>query len=441
MINFFKDKDKNFIELLKGSSISLIVRLMGMAFGYLAMIFITTNYGAEEWGIYSLCFTILSITILLPKFGFDNSLVRIITELNTFNDKKQIITVVFKSLIISAALSLVVIFAINAFSEVLAKDILNQKQIEPYLMIVGYAIFPMTVLVIISAIFQALKKPMLFMLFQTTLINIVFFVLLVIFHWQEMEFNIFKLYLYSISITLFFGALLVMFTLWKKQSTLTLRKNIYGYRKIVNISIPMLLSSSFALLMGWSDILMLSFFKTTKDIGIYNSSLKLAALSGITLIAINAIATPKFVEFYSKNDIEGLKETVKKSTKMIFSLTTPVLFVLIVFSKKILLFLGDEFVVGYLALVYLCISRFINAISGSVGYIMQMTDQQKTYQNVIIIAFLINLALNFILIPEYSYNGAAIASSVAMIFWNVTLVFLIKKRLGFWTIYIPFLFK
>jgi O-antigen/teichoic acid export membrane protein len=226
-----------------------------------------------------------------------------------------------------------------------------------------------------------------------------------------------------------------VFTLWRKQNTLILRKNIYSYRKIVNISVPMLLSSSFALLMGWSDILMLSFFKTTKDIGIYNSSLKLAALSGITLIAINAIATPKFVEFFSKNDMNGLKETVKKSTKMIFLLTAPVLFVLIVFSKKILSFLGDEFVVGYLALVYLCISRFINAISGSVGYIMQMTDQQRTYQNVIILAFLINLGLNFILIPDYSYNGAAIASSVAMIFWNVTLVFLIKKRLGFWTIY------
>ena len=90
-----------------------------------------------------------------------------------------------------------------------------------------------------------------------------------------------------------------------------------------------------------------------------------------------------------------------------------------------------------MALIYLCISRFINAISGSVGYIMQMTDQQIVFKNVLIIAFLINILLNFVLIPKFSFTGAAIASSIAMIFWNITLVIIIKRRLGFWTIYLP----
>ena len=131
--------------------------------------------------------------------------------------------------------------------------------------------------------------------------------------------------------------------------------------------------------------------------------------------------------------MEGLKDTVQKSTKLIFYSTTPVLLVLVLFSDTILGYFGEEFVVASFALIILCISRFINAISGSVGYIMQMTDQQKVYQNVIMIAFFINVILNFILIPFYGINGAAIASSIAMVFWNITLVIIIKKRLGFWT--------
>jgi O-antigen/teichoic acid export membrane protein len=442
LITFFKNKDKNFIELLKGSSISLFLKILGMVFGYAAMLFITNYYGAEEWGIYSLSITLLSIAVLIPKFGFDNALVRIIAEIKAHSSNKVIISVLYKALTISIIISLVIIILMNSFSEILAIKILNQENIKSYIPLISFAIIPLVVLTIISATFQALKKTMLFMLFQTTLINIVFFILLVISYFKNIDVKVFKIYFYAISVSvivaLFFLIVTFIKTLNKNKRVVD---NKYSYKKIVKISFPMLLSSSFALLMGWSDIIMLSFYRTTVDIGIYNSSLKLAALSGISLIAINAIATPKFVEFHSNNNIKGLEDTVKKSTKMIFLTTVPVLLILIIFSKEILGLFGSEFTIGYLALIYLCISRFINAISGSVGYIMQMTDQQKVYQNIIIIAFFINLVLNFILIPKYSYNGAAIASSIAMIFWNVALVIIIKKKLGFWTIYIPFITK
>ena len=84
-INHLKN-DFDFIELLKGSSISFFLKIMGMLFSYFVMLFVTRTYGAEEWGIYSLCFTILSISIVLPKFVFDNSLVRILTELDIDNN-------------------------------------------------------------------------------------------------------------------------------------------------------------------------------------------------------------------------------------------------------------------------------------------------------------------------------------------------------------------
>uniref|UniRef100_UPI00404AF87B oligosaccharide flippase family protein n=1 Tax=Gelidibacter sp. TaxID=2018083 RepID=UPI00404AF87B len=440
-MRLFKNNDENFIELLKGSSISLILKVFAMLLGYASMLFITNFYGAEEWGIYSLCFTLLSIAVLLPKFGFDNSLVRIITELNTYNNHKEIKRVLFKALAISIIITILIVVVINSFSDVIIAKILKQNNLKPYIKLISLCVLPIVILTIISATFQAFKKTMLFMLFQTAFINFVFLILLLIYHYLEISIKIFELYYYSALITMIISIFTLYCFLNKKSLSLQQKEIKYGFKKIANISLPMLLSSSFALLMGWSDIIMLSYFKTATDIGIYNSALKLAALSSITLIAVNAIATPKFVEFYSKMDMSGLESIVKKSTKMIFYSTAPVLIILIIFSKKILGLFGDEFSIGYLALIYLCIASFINAISGSVGYIMQMTNQQKTYQNIIITAFIINLILNIILIPKYSFNGAALASSLAMIFWNIALVIIIKRKFGFWTVYIPFLVK
>jgi O-antigen/teichoic acid export membrane protein len=438
-MKLIKNKDKNFIELLKGSSISLFLKVVGMIFGYLAMLFITNFYGAEEWGIYSLCFTLLSIVILVPKFGFDNAIVRIISELNVTNNKDEISRVLKKAFTISVSLSLLAILLINIFHKEIVYDLLNEPKMEPYIKLISYIVLPTVILVIIAATFQSLKKTMLFMLFQTALINAFFLLLLIINYFIGIKAKIFEIYLYATLLALFIGIIFFVKTIRKRENITTAISNVYTYRKIVNISVPMMLSSSFALLMGWSDILMLSYYKTTFDVGIYNSSLRLAALSGIALIAVNAIASPKFVEFYTKKDMSGLKDTVQKSTKMIFLISVPMLIILTIFSKQILSFFGEEFIVGYLALIYLCASRFINAISGSVGYIMQMTDQQRIYQNVIILAFFINLGLNFLLIPTYGFNGAAIASSIAMVFWNITLVIIIKRKLGFWTIYNPFI--
>lgn len=439
-MKFFKHKDQNFNELLKGSSISLFLKVFGMLLNYLAMLFITNQYGAAEWGIYSLCITVLSIAILLPKFGFDTALVRIITELITHKNHTEIKKVIIKSIIISFLISCLVIIILNLFSNTLVYDILNQEDIKPYVKPISYAVLPMVAVVMISAIFQAFKKTVMFMLFQATLINFFFLILLLIYSVTDRHVEIFTLYFYSVCIVMVLGILSTILFL-KTNSKTSVSGKSYSFKDISNISLPMMLSSSFALLMGWTDIIMLSYYKTAEDIGIYNSSLKLAALSGITLIAINAITTPKFVEFYATRDFDGLKDIVKKSTKLIFFATTPILFVLILFSKQILRLFGEEFESGYFALIVLCIAGFINSISGSVGYIMQMTDQQKTYQNVIMLSFFINLLLNFMFIPVYGFNGAAIASSISMVFWNVCLVFIIKRKFGFWTIYIPFLVK
>ena len=435
-----KARDKNFIELIKGSSISLVLKVIGMFFGYVIMLFITKYYGAEEWGIYSLCITVLSVALLLPRFGFDSSLVRIIAELNVENKQSSIYGVLIKSIIISVALSLGVIVIVTLFSDILVSKVIKQQEMIYYFKIINIAVIPMALLTIISAVFQALKKTTLYMLFQTTLINVVFFIFLLLYKSLEINLRTFNLYVISVVVVLLISFLFLYKTLksFKKNPTEHKERGTYSYTKICKVSFPMMMSSSFALLMGWSDIFMLSYYKTATDIGVYNSTLKLAALSSITLMAVNAIATPKFVEFYTSKNILGLEEIVKKSTKMIFLTSLPILLILIVFSKPILGFFGDEFRLGYLALIYLCISRFVNAISGSVGYIMQMTDQQKVFQNILIIAFVINLVLNYLLIPKYSYEGAAIASSLSMIFWNIALVIIIKAKLGFWTFYNPF---
>jgi O-antigen/teichoic acid export membrane protein len=433
-------KDKNFSELIKGSFSALSLKFLSMVIGYITMLYITNNYGAKQYGLYSLALTLLSISIIIPRFGLDTSLVKMIGELKINSTKDQVLKVFIKSLKISIVLGILLSLIYFFFSESLAINFFNKPSFKKEISLIGLIIVPASLIFLIASYFQAFKNIVNYILINSTLINVVFLALLLLLHLFNKQLSLFKIYSISIWLTFFIGIILLFLNIKSlrinyKNKTTTSK---YSYKKIINTSFPMMLSSSFALLINWLDVIMLGIFTIEKSVGIYAASQRLAAISGIALFAINAISTPKFVEFYTKNDIKGLENIVIKSTKLIFFTTTPILLIFLIFPKTILSFNGPEFTSGYLALIFICLGKFVNSISGSVGYILQMTNNQKTFQNVLMIAIILNVILNLILIPKFDFNGAAFASFVTISFLNIALVIIIKRKLGFWTIYIPF---
>jgi len=114
------------------------------------------------------------------------------------------------------------------------------------------------------------------------------------------------------------------------------------------------------------------------------------------------------------------------------------LFVLIVvFSEFVLDIFGNEFEIGKNTLIILAIGQFINAVSGSVGFLLNMTGKQRIFKNIFLIAVIINVVLNFILIPKYGMVGAAIATMISVAVWNIVSVVYIKLEFNIRTFYLP----
>jgi len=190
----------------------------------------------------------------------------------------------------------------------------------------------------------------------------------------------------------------------------------------------MMLSSSVLLLMAWSDTIMIGIFKTEADVGVYNVALKLAMITGIVLGAVNSIVAPKLSETFNNNKMVEFRKLIKQSTRIIFFSTLPILIILLLFPEFLLSFFGTEFVIAKTTLLILLIGQIVNAMSGSVGFILQMTGKEKAYQNILLLALVCNIVLNIVLIPIYGIEGAAIASAFSLLFWNLSSVFYIYKK-------------
>lgn len=73
MINKFKQKlktDTHFAELLKGSSIAFVLRVVGIIAGYIFTLLITRGYGAEAMGV----FTLFQIFLIIRNFEISKKL-------------------------------------------------------------------------------------------------------------------------------------------------------------------------------------------------------------------------------------------------------------------------------------------------------------------------------------------------------------------------------
>tara|TARA_B110000196_G_scaffold88325_1_gene76618 strand:- start:2191 stop:2820 length:630 start_codon:yes stop_codon:yes gene_type:complete len=198
-------------------------------------------------------------------------------------------------------------------------------------------------------------------------------------------------------------------------------------------------------IMAWADKLMLGGMTydtlgmtSSHDVGIYDVAFKLSMFVNIALTAVSSINAPKFAELYAMKDFERLEKIVHQSTKLIFWTSIPLLVVFFFSSSYLLGIFGVDFKEGLFVFLLLCSARLVSAFTGPAANLLQMTGRQVIFMQVLFAGAVINIVMNYFLIPIYGIEGAAIATMSSIVFWNVTMVYFVKKEFGFLTIYNPF---
>lgn len=437
---FLRVRDTDLRELLRGSSDAFVFRVLGLGSAYLLSILITRNLGAEAMGLFAISFTVLQIASVIARLGTDTALLRFVAEYTAKGNKALAREAHAKALRIVFPFSLLVGAVLYFVSPYIAKVIFHKEHLSFYFRLVSIVVPAMALLAANSESLRGLKRLREYLFLQILAVPLVaVFALTLMLLFFRRDYTPVVAYGIAVVVVAVFS-----FLVWQRNSGRNnsgYREEGINYRAILNVSVPMLLASSLALIMYWTDTLMLGMLSSEADVGIYTVALRVAGVIGISLFAINSVAAPKFAELYGRGDMEGLSRVASQSTKLIFWSSSPILLALFFFPAFFLGLFGNEFETGKYALLFLALGQFVNAISGSVEYILQMTGRQKTFQNIILTSTALNIVLNAVLIPRYGITGAALASMVSMVFWNISAVILIKKDLGVFTLYMPLLVR
>ena len=431
-------QDKDFSELFKKGGLSFLIRIGGLVMGFLLTLIIAHYFGAKGLGDYVLSIVVLRIFTLFSKLGVDTFSIRFIASFAKQDKWKSIQLFRNKIIRLLSISSLIFSLLMYYFSEDIAN--LVHAKVE-HVRLNAFFVLPMAFFMLHYQSLRGLKKIAEFSFFlrmaQATFSIISIFIITQFF----VDGNV-PVYAYLSSLAIVsLLAFIVFFNSYNKIKRISDDEQIeeLKYSEILKVSIPLMFAQSVQFIMAWTDKLMLGNMMGSEEVGIYFTAFKLSMFASIALMAINSIASPKFAELYGKKDFDGLKKVAHQSSKMIFLATLPLVLVFFVFPEFLLGLFGEEFKVGVKAFVFLSFGKLISSLSGSVGNILQMTGKQVIFMNVLFVGAIVNVLLNFFLIPKFGINGAALASMISLSMWNLIMVYFVKREFGFYTFYIPFL--
>lgn len=174
--------------------------------------------------------------------------------------------------------------------------------------------------------------------------------------------------------------------------------------------VPFWTSSAFVAILNQTDKIMLSFLVDDSAVGIYSAAFRIVyTMNFIPIMFVSAIYPATSRLFLTSRD--SLKELFERSFK--YLLIAGILFVIVVnsYSDFIIVRIFGE---GYNASV-LCLEILVWAslfIFLDVGYsnLLRSTDRQVQVMYVTMLIASLNVVLNLVLIPMYSYIGASYAT-------------------------------
>src|SRR5690606_871393 len=304
-------------------------------------------------------------------------------------------------------------------------NLFKKPQLEAYMIWTALTIPLWTIILVCAGLFRALKKNTLFAFFNNPgrfLSTLIILLVLFICCKDDLLLAI-KAHFYGVLII----AILSIYLALKQFEKISVISNSNSWL-FLKEAYPMMLSGAIIVFLGWVDTFVLGIYETDETIGVYNVALKIATLTSFSLQAINSILAPKIAKYYKEGKDREFRKIIKFATNINFLITLVIVVLIIVLHKTLLGMFGREFQSGSLVLLILCMGQLINSLSGSVGVIMQMTGLQKVYQNIVLMALLINVMLNFMLTPKYGATGAAIATVISMAFWNIYGAAYLKKK-------------
>jgi len=204
----------------------------------------------------------------------------------------------------------------------------------------------------------------------------------------------------------------------------------YDFAMWIPTSMPLLAISASELVIQNADLLIVSHTMTPTDAGIYFAAAKTMSLIMFVHYAVGSAVANRFAALHARGDSAGLAVFVKDAVRWTFWPSLGAAAGILALGLPLLWLFGPQFESGYSVMLILVVGFLLRSAVGPAEFLLNMLGEQKRCALVLVTAAVLNVTLNFTLVPMFGLNGAATATAISLVSAAVMNYFLVRARLG-----------
>lgn len=412
-------------SLMRSGGLVFVGLAFEMCVLFLAKILMARVLGPDAYGAVSLGLAVFTITSTLVLLGMNTGVSRFMPR-----DENVAVTrgVVVSALQITLPLAVVSGGVLVVFAPTIARELFHDPATAPvirvFALVVPLSVFTKLALGGIRGAKKTVPKVYLKNIVSPAVRLVAIGVFLSI-GWHAV--GIAWAYLVSYAI----AGLIGLYYLHRYTPVFTGRSYVSKHRELLVFSTPLVISAAMALVFDKVDTLMLGYFGATSAVGIYNVVYPVAWALLMMLNAFRYLFMPALSELHSEAAYDEMARMYQVTTKWVFLSTLPPFLGLVLFPRTVLsVAFGSAYTEGSLALVVLSVAFFTHAVAGPNKESLTSVGRTRLimYDNALVAA--VNVGLNLILIPRFSYLGAAVATAVSYVLLNLLYSYQLYRETG-----------
>lgn len=405
-------------KVIKNISWILIQNIYTMLIGIIITGIVARHYGTEGYGIINLGTSFVSLFSFIAIFGTNHIIINDLTK-----DRENIGTILKTNFIVRIILSIIALVVCQTAAEIMYND------------------FPIKIIIFLFNINTILSCFDVITYYAQSKIKnkyisickIISFTILSILKIIVMCYNLNIVYLvatYLIETIIYSLLLIISFNKIKgKDENIIFKYDTKYAKELLKRGKYFALASLMVTIYLKIDQVMLgTFFVDKSVVGIYASAVKISELWTFVPISVITSFKPIIFDCKSKNDELAYKKNIQKLYNVV-SLVCFMFFIgIIIFGRLgIHIIYGKDYYDAYLPLIILTLGVWFGVL-GNIHYIWMTCENKEKYSTIYsLVGCVSNIILNAILIPKYSYYGAAIATLVSQISANIIIFGIIER--------------
>ena len=425
----------NGLKLLAKSSVIVFVFLMlSKIVTYIYRIIIARYFGAEVYGMFLLAMMVLGWFIVFASLGLSEGLLRYISLYRGKKQENKIKYIFRTTIFIAFFWSIFLGTLMFLFSDFISIHFFHNTELGSYLKLFSFLV-PISVLLdIFVSTIRTFEKIAWYSFITNILSNASKLVLLLIFLFIGFKVN-------SVKFSYFFGVIFVMifayftcrylvpdvfnkFILAKKER-LKIRKDLFSY------SWPIMFAGVITTLFYWIDSFSIGYFFNPTYVGYYNAAVPLVSFLGLVPELFMQLFLPMITKEYSRKNFDVIKQLSQQVGKWIIILNLPLFLLMLIFPEQIInILFGEKYLPAVSSLQILSFGGIFMGMVIMCQNLLSMLGKSRLILTNLLIVSIINLGLNFFLIPKYGIMGAAIATSLVWIILTFILFIQVRRNIG-----------